>query len=190
MAKGDRQWHVPLECWHNGPPGALAIQNVGVDIATTLIGTDTAGNLDVPDAADEYVVERVIGQWHLHGNQGTPVNYYVHNRIYPTVSDTSTIILRDLASADDAESDFLWHQVTGWSTTFDTDTWGNWQEPASGVVQPVGFMGRMGHVDVRVNRRISQGFSLIWHTQLQGGVAPIDDEFNLYLWLRMLLREA
>ncbi len=192
MAKGDRQWHVPANTWHSGPPGGLSTNlNVGVDIAATLISTDSAANLDVPDSADEYVVERVIGQWMLHGDQASPAPYFVHNRIYPTVSDATTIILRDLTSPDDAESDFLYHSVHPWSSTYDGDIWGNWQQgqQPSPPALP-GFMGRHGHVDVRVNRRIRQGFSLIWHTQLKGGVDPVNDEFILYLWLRMLLREA
>lgn len=160
------------------------------DIATVLISTDSVANLEVPDAADEYVVERVVGQYMLHGNQASPTNYFTHTRIYPTVSDAGAIILRDLVTPDDAESDFLWHQVAGWSSQWDTDTWGNWQNGGDTVPQPSGFMGRMGHVDVRVNRRIKQGFSLIWHTQLKGAADPINGEFNLYLWLRMLLREG
>ncbi len=190
MAKGDRQWHVPAECWHSGPPGGVGILNIGADIATTLISTDSAANLDVPDNADEYVCERVVGQWMLHGNQASPSHAYVHNRIYPTTSDATTIVLRSLETADDAESDFLWHQVNAWTTTYDTDVWGNWQESGAGNPSGIGFMGRFGHVDVRVNRRIRQGFSLIWHSQIQSAVAPLNGEFNLYLWLRMLLREA
>ncbi len=190
MAKGDKQWHVPGECWHSGTPGAIGVQNIAEDIATVLIGTDSAGASDVPDAADEYVVERVIGQWMLHGNQATPANMFLHNRIYPTISDQGAIVLRDLVTPDDAESDFLWHQVSPWASAYDTDSWGNWQVPGAGSPSAIGFMGRFGHIDVRVNRRIKQGFSLIWHTQLKGVVDPLDNEFNLYLWLRMLLREG
>ncbi len=191
MAKGDRQWHVPLECWDNGAPGGIHILNIGNDIATTLISTDSADvGLDVPDNADEYIVERVIGQWNLHGNEASPQSYYVHNRVYPTVSDQSTIILRDLTSPDDAESDFLWHQVSGWDPNFDTDPFGDWTTGLQASPAPTPFMGRHGHVDIRVNRRIKQGFSLIWHTQLSGPANAVDNEFNLHLWLRMLLREA
>ncbi len=190
MAKGDRQWHVPADCWDNGPPGGIHIPNVADDLATVLISTDSAANLDVPDAADEYIVERVIGQWHLHGNQATPASFYIHSRIYPTISDATTVILRDLSTPDDAESDFLWHQVDAWHQSFDTDIFGNWGQPATAAPESVGFMGRKGHIDVRVNRRIKQGFALVWHTQLVGAVAPLDNEFNLHLWCRMLLREG
>ncbi len=190
MSKGDRQWHVPADCWLPSIPGGLANGNIGVDIAVTLISTDSAVNLDVPDSASEYVVERVIGQWYLHGNQASPGNYWVHNRIYPTVSDADSIVIRDLTSADDAESDFLWHQISGWSAAFDTDIAGNWQNGGDTHFKNADFMGRMGHIDVRVNRKIKQGFSLIWHTQLKGAADPLDGEFNLHLWLRMLLREA
>ncbi len=190
MAKGDHQWHVPAGTWESGSPGGLGVGNIGTDIVQTLISTDSAVNLDVPDAATEYVVERVVGQWMIHGNQATPGHFFVHQRVYPTVSDTDTVVVRDLTSPDDAESDFLWHAVSGWSTQFDTDTWGTWENGGDTSPVNVGFMGRMGHIDIRVNRRIKQGFSLIWHTQFAGAVEPLDGEFNLYLWLRMLLREG
>lgn len=193
MAKSaTRQWHVPALCWHVGSPGASGgIANVGNDIFTPLVQSeDRAGATlsTVPDAADEWVVERVIGQYHFYGTQPAAMNAYFHSRIYPTLSDETSVALRDLTTQDDAESDFLWHQIDPWSAVYDGDDWGNWQAASSGNPTGERFMGRFGHVDVRVNRRIRQGESLIWHTQIKGPIVPGDDEFWLRLWVRMLVR--
>lgn len=189
MARGDRQWHVPSNCWKaTGPGGAGTPSNVGFDIFTVLVGTDVGGTASVvPGAADEYVCERIIGQYMLVSSQLTPEDFFVHHRVYPTISDAASVALRDLTSDDDAESDFLWHSIEAWRASYNNDSFGNWgPEPADDRY----FMGRSGHIDIRVNRRIRQGEALVWHTQLVGAAAPMDDSFFLKLWLRMLVKEG
>lgn len=190
MAKGDRQWHVPQDCWHSGPPGSLGHLNVGRDIFIPLVVGNTTTVGATPDAADEWVVERVIGQFLIRGDEDPVANRYLHHRIYPTAADDLTVTLRDLTKIEEAESDFLWHQVDPWASAFDGDTWGNWQLAGNGSPQINAYMGRFGHFDVRVNRRIRQGFALIWHTQLVGSIDPADNEFGIHMWCRVLLREG
>lgn len=191
MAKGDRQWHVSDVMWHNGPPSGLHQANVGADLFFVIVQGDVGGVAStVPDASDEWVVERVVGQYAFTGAEVAPANYFMHHRIYPTISDATSVALRDLSSADEAESDFMWHQVDPWSTVYDGDTWGNWQQQSSGNPTGDRFMGRYGHVDVRVSRRIRQGEALIWHTQFVAAAPPQDNAFNGMFWLRALLRAA
>ena len=156
---------------------------------TPLIQGDTTGVSEtVPDAADEWVCERIIGQYLITGNTEPATNAFLHHRVYPGMSDTTSVALRDLTTADDAESDFLWHQVDPWASVNDALVWGTWGSTTNGYPDQRQFMGRMGHVDIRVNRRIRQGEALVWHTQIASAVAPGDSEFQLFLWLRMLVR--
>lgn len=191
LAKGDRQWHVADQMWHNGPPGGLHVLNTDVDLFIVLCQGDVGGVAStVPDASDEWVVERIVGQYHFTATQPVPQTYFMHHRVYPTISDATSVALRDLSTADEAESDFCWHQVDPWPTQFEGDVWGDWQGETGYPVGNGEFMGRSGHVDIKVSRRIRQGEALIWHTQFVGAVAPADNEFNGIFWLRALLRQG
>ncbi len=188
MASRNMFWHVPNACWHPGQiAGGTGNQNNARDIVVPLISTNPATNLAVPEDASDFVVKRIVGQYLIQGSQAVAENYIIHNRVYPTLSDAGSIGLRNLDTSDDAESDFLWHLVQPWQTAYDGDLWGNWQEPSgSGAITPF-RNGRLGDVDITVSRRIADGQDLIWHTQFTGGNAPADFEFDLYMWIRMLM---
>ncbi len=183
-------WHVPALCWHAGIQAAgSGNQNVLRDIVVSLISTNPPSNSAVPDDLSNFTCKRVVGQYLLIGNEPVAQQHMIHNRVYPTTSDNAAVAIRDLDGADDAESDFLWHKVEPWPSVFNSDLWGNWQT-AGNAVPPAAFRnGRMGDVDITVNRTIQDGQDLIWHTQIAGSNAPADDEFDLFLWLRMLVSE-
>ena len=187
MAKSKLFWHVPSACWYSGNPLALGgIANVGGDIVTSLINTE-GGLSDVP-VADNFVIERIIGQYMLTGTESVGTRHFAHHRVYVVDSDETGIAIRDIAAADDAETSFLWHQVDYWSQNYDADFAGGWQQGVSTDPIPPTWKGRQGHVDIKVGRRVEQGQSLIWHTQLVFAPAA-NNTMYMKLWLRMLCRE-
>ncbi len=184
-------WHVPKFTWHKGSPAAgSGVNNVGRDIAVSLVSTNPATQNAVPDDAGDWVVKRIIGQYLISMTQALAENYLLHSRIYPVTADDATVALRDLDDDDDAESDFLWHKVEPWALAYNGDLWGNWQLGGNQLPASPFTGGRLGHIDVNVNRKITSGNDLIWHSYFAGGNAPVDDEADLFLWLRMLLVEA
>lgn len=181
-------WHVPFNAWHQGAMFLGAgVQNIGRDCIVPLISTNPTGNSPVPDDVSNYVVKRIVGQWMLQGAQAVAENHVIHNRIYPVTSDNVSISLRTLDDDDDAESDFLWHQVSPWPQEYSGDLWGSWQAGSPTLPHGPFSEGRHGNVDVKVNRKIRDGQDLIWHTQISGVNPPVNDEFDLFLWLRCLL---
>lgn len=181
-------WHVPSACWYGASPISLGgIANVGADIVTTLINTES-GVGDVP-VNDNFVVERIVGQYQYSGDESAAANHFIHHRVYVADSDSTAIALRSLLSADDAETSFLWHQVDPWPNSMDGDIFGSWITD-HGVGQPTAtpWMGRYGNVDIKVGRRIEEGQSLLWHSQLVPTPAA-NNTVYVKLWLRMLLRE-
>ncbi len=191
MASRKMFWHVPQACWHAGiVQGGTGNTNNGRDIIVGLVATSPATNLSVPDNVDDFVVKRIVGQYLIQGDEDVANDYVVHHRVYPTTSDATSVAVRDLDSADEAESDFLWHMIEPWSNVQDGRLWGNWN--GGGVVKPeVPFRnGRLGDVDITVNRRIGDGQDLIWHTFFAGVALPDDNAFDLFLWIRILLQEA
>ncbi len=189
MARNSKMfWHVPSACWYNSSPVALGgIANVGADIVTTLVNTES-GEGDVP-VNDNFVIERIVGQYMLTGDEVVPTNHFLHSRVYVSDSDSTAIALRSLNTADDAETSFLWHQVDPWHSSWNGDAIGAWQsDGVAGSPFATPWKGRLGHVDIKVGRRIEAGSSLIWHTQIQASPGA-NDVFYLKLWLRMLCRE-
>ncbi len=183
-------WHVPNNGWHSSNPNPqLGVGNTNDDIVVPLIDSEIIPVTATPEH-DQWVVERIVGQWLLTSQEDAPVqHHYVHSRIYPVSADSVSVAIRSLQLAEEAESDFLWHHVSPWPTTFDTDTWGNWQTSGAGNPSGETYMGRFGHFDVRVGRRIEQGTALIWHTQMVPAPTA-DNDFFLKLWLRLLVREG
>ncbi len=188
MAK-QMAWHVPV--WHGTQPAAGGGKNnVGRDIIVPLVDTNPPGVANPIPELENWLVKRVIGQFMLQGTQAVSEHGFLHHRIYPVSSDNLGITIRDLGNADDAESDFLWHMVEPWSTVYNADVWGNWQAQNSGNPTATWQAGRYGHFDVGVNRRITEGNTLIWHTQINTTNAPVDDEFDLFMWCRVLVQEG
>ncbi len=160
--------------------------NVGGDIVVTLISAE-GGEGNRPEL-DNFVVERIVGQYQVSGDESAAVNHFVHHRVYVADADAAAIALRNLLQADDAETSFLWHQVDPWANAADADVFGMWGLHAAGQPQATPWMGRLGHVDIKVGRKIQGGRDLIWHTQIVNPPAA-NNTMYVKLWLRMLVRE-
>ncbi len=182
-------WHVPPDAWYSGVPDAVGGEpNTLQDIVVHLVDTETVQSAR-PDI-DNFVVERIVGQYQLSKNETTSSDDYWHSRIYVAQTNATATALRSLNSADDAETSFLWHQVDGMEVEADGDVWGSWQARLTGARPvPTPFMGRNGHLDIRVGRRLEGGEALIWHTQIVA--APTENNVCFVkLWIRLLVREA
>ncbi len=192
MSKSGRFfWHTSTLVWHSlGPSASVGNPNVLGDILVTLVNTESVGAAGDTPVNDQFVVERIVGQYQMVSNESVGVDRFCHHRVYVSDSDETAVGLRDLTTADDAETSFLWHQVDAHSQSLKQDVWGNWQSRSKGNdCTGTPWMGRFGHVDIKVGRRIEGGQSLIWHAQLEPA-PPANNEHFLKLWLRMLLREA
>ncbi len=193
MAKGGRGkksffWHVPPGGWYeSGPSPTGGVLNVGNDIVVPLIDVETV--IAAKPELDSFVVERIIGQYHFTGSEAPLVNRYLHHRVYKADADATSFTIRNLQTEDDAESSFLWHQVDPFSTDADGRAYGQWGMTAAGNPDMETFMGRRGHLDIRVGRRVDQGEALIWHTRIFPAPAA-NDVYALKLWIRLLVREG
>lgn len=184
-------WYVPSWDGHDAIGGATPAdhENVGNDIVVELVNTDFAAPGD--PRQDNFVVERIIGQYKLNNQTGAdPADRIVHHRVYVADGDQSSVSLRSLYSADDADSSFLWHKVDVMTGAQHARAWGNWGNGAS-TDPPAPFSnGRLGAFDIKVGRNIPEGRSLLWHTAVKnGGIPEPDGEWFLALWVRVLLRE-
>ncbi len=182
-------WHVPPDTWSAaGPAVGIGVGNVGPDIVSELISTETVQSAR-PDV-DNFVVERIVGQWMLTGTESPTADRFLHHRIYVADHDALAISLRTLSTADDAETSFLYHRVEPWSAAFVGDPWGTWQARSNGN-DPThqSMMGRHGHLDVRVGRRLEGGQALVWHTQIVNS-PPADNVFRFRAWFRLLVRQG
>jgi len=189
MAKASKFfWHVPgPACWFAGAPIPLGgVANIGSDIVATLISAE-GGQGNRPEL-DNFVVERIVGQYQVTADESVGAFHFLHHRVYVVDADATSIALRTLSEADDAETSFLYHKVEYWDATFDNDPAGNWQVSSGAGPAPTPWQGRHGHVDIKVGRRIEGGRDLIWHTQVISPPAA-DNTFYVKLWLRMLVRE-
>lgn len=186
-------WHVSDEAWDPGAPVNAGIPNQGVDIVLVLVDTEepVAAEPVVPER-DDFVVERIIGQFMIRGEQPVQRNYFIHERVYVVDAGGGVVALRDLAAASEADTSFLYHNVTQWMAEMNSDTWGQWQEAA--VDNRPSVSNSMIHGpffrDIKVGRRIREGEALIYHWQLVGTVDPGDAEFSVKPWLRTLVRSA
>lgn len=182
---------MPVLSWEGGGPTQGGLANVGVDIVLPLVQTAEPAGADpeVPDD-DYFVVERIVGQWYLRSEQAIGRNYHVHERVYVVESGANFYALRDLVSREQADTSFLYHNVTAWmGGGWTADTWGNWQNGSTDVIPAVQNAGQHGPLfrDIRVGRRIAEGESLIYHWQFAGTIDPEDDDFFCKSWIRVLL---
>ncbi len=152
-----------------------------------LIDTETAQSAH-PEI-DGFVCERIVGQMQTVVDQAIPRDHFLHHRVYVAPTNSAATALRSLNSADEAESSFLWHQVEPCSAALNGFVYGTWSGETSSRPGGRQFMGRFGHIDIRVGRRLEGGEALIWHTQIVNPPAA-DNTFGLKLWLRLLVREA
>lgn len=190
-------WHVPLDAWAPATPVGGHLGNTGNDVFLVLVDSEEAAALenDVVPEHDEFVIERVIGQWHMRMDLAVGANFYVHERCYVVPSTAGTIALRNLTDAAEADTSFLYHNVTGFTANQNADAWGNWlgarpdlpdNALGSANQDPRGLYAR----DVRVGRRLEEGEALVWHWQLRGTVVPADDLVQVKCWFRTLVRQG
>lgn len=185
-------WHVASGGWASGDPTTAGILNVGRDIVLVLVDSEEpTGEEPVVPEQDDFVVERIIGQWKLTGAQPAGTNLYVHERVYVVDSEPGSLALRDIANRREADTSFLYHQVTAWDAGWNADVWGNWA--SSGLVTDrVGTYRNGGPYfrDIRVGRKVLEGHALVYHLQLEGVAIPTDGNFSAQFWMRTLLRKA
>lgn len=181
-------WHVPF--WFQGGFGtATGVGNVGQHMVVELVETESASATIAPD---NYWVERVVGQYMV-TSLANPLlfNPLLHHRMYVTEADSTSTNLRDLASQDDADTSFMMHKVEAFDAAWSGGQFGNWN--ASNYSKDTYTMpiSRSGGFDVKVGRKVSEGESLIWHTQIEGNPSgpPNNDQFFLKMWTRVLLKQ-
>ncbi len=182
-------WHVPVWADVSSPTQGNGVSNVGDDIFVELLNSDFAPPAD--PRQDNFVVERIIGQYML-VSSGTAESgsRIVHHRIYVVDGDQNTHQFRDIFSQDDADSSFLWHLVEGVSASSVGGVFGSWRKEGANEPQKPFERGRLGSFDVRVGRRVDEGQSLIWHTQLDNQGELVNGTWDLIMWVRVLMREA
>lgn len=185
-------WYCPEWGGNAVDPNPLSgVMNVGSNIVIELVNTDFAAPGD--PRQDNFVVERIVGQYLLTAiATAEGGDRFVHHRVYQADGDQTSVALRELNTQDDADTSFLWHKVDGWSQSRNGVAWGGWAHPGGLNEAQVPFEhGRSGHFDIKVGRRIEEGQSLLWHTQLDAAATPPNDnEFGLFLWVRLLMREG
>lgn len=197
------RWYTPF--WQQ------RVAPLGADLSTTYsqvvqlltpegLFADTISETDIR-------VTRIIGQYRVSfGGVEFPdaiCRYvFLHHRMYVVSGDGTNVFNRDLTLANDADSDMMWNQVEmfGRSQIVSSDqaiygTWGiNGASSVDSAQTVRPFMnGRMGHFDVKVDRRVEEGESLCWKTQLEAGspgAASGPDAGFMYLdlWLRCLVK--
>lgn len=152
---------------------------------------EPTGDEPVVPERDDFVIERVIGQHMIFSGEPVAAQYFLHERVYVTDVSPGAVSLRDLSSEREADTSFLWHQVTAWSAGWNNDTWGNWVASGLFTDNPgTSRIGGPGFRDIRVGRRVLEGQALVYHWQLEGAGVPTDSTFTLYPWFRTLLRKA
>lgn len=196
MASSPMFWHVPA--WYSGSPSSIAGHpNVGRDIVIELLETETAGDSIAPDS---YWVERIVGQYQVTGFKavGSINDAYLHHRVYKCMSGDNYLFLRDLATEDDADTSWMMHKVEIFDDSLQGSNVGSWSGPgganANGLVHQTLTppISRAGGFDIKVGRKVNEGESLVWQTQIQDitGGAPADDTYFLKMWVRVLLRKV
>lgn len=219
MARSRYHWYTPY--W--GLAATWAVDNA--DSATwgqsvELINPDTNITDDLLQSSVR--VTRIVGQyaWSFEGvesvDSGLNGRQWLHHRVYPVSGDGVNYFTRFLFEEQDADSDFMWHHIESPMTRIGTmplveQQRFNSMAPTQEVmvnssardllVPPVSdlFMGRRGHVDIKVDRTIDEGQGLLWRTEWGDGnqgsrsLPWINStvgtwDMNLYLWLRMLIK--
>ncbi len=182
MAKGNLFWHVP-EWFGGGPASSLGVDNVDQDIFVQLVDTEDVAAL----GQDNFIVERIIGQYLIVSDAVAPADRFLHHRIYVTMADLTTVNLRTLNTADDADTSFMYHKVELFTVQMAGTPRGTWSSDTAGFSARESN-ARLGMFDIRVGRRVREGESLIWHTMIVP--TPTSDEWHLQMWVRVLLKEA
>ncbi len=184
MAKGNLFWHVPE--WFGGTPGFLGVDNVGSDIIVELVNTEDVASL----AQDNFIVERVVGQYLVTSSEVSPPDRFLHSRVYVTMGDVGSLFTRDLTTADDADTSFMFTKVEPFPAAIANENWGTWTGDSRSVVRNAGGVNdRLGFFDIRVGRRVDEGTSLIWHSEFTGAT-PGSGQLHMQMWVRVLLKEA
>jgi len=79
-------WHVGVGMWSDAEPGGSGfdtVVNVGKDIILVLVDTvEATGDEPAVPENDNFVVERIIGQWNLRSTEPIARDYYIHERVY------------------------------------------------------------------------------------------------------------
>jgi len=182
-------WHVPPGGWGAISPATPGVSSIGGDVVIVLVDGES-GPISAHPEIDNFVVERIVGQYMImmHALSPPPLGAGVHSRVYVADADVGSVGVRDLESADDAETSFLWHQVDAVDGDANNEPFGNWATLARPATDGVGFMGRHGHLDIRVGRRVEGGQALLWHSQFNP--TAVDTAYSVKLWVRLLVREA
>jgi len=187
-------WHVaPLGWFEGGPNSSANILNQQRDMVLVLVDSEepTGQEPTVPEN-DAFVIERIIGQWNMTAFPTSPGDeFFIHERVYVVDSEPGAIGIRSLDRVREADTSFLFHQITGWHNNMDNDRWGNWGTGTSSIVGLDAYrMGGPNFRDIKVGRRLNEGQALIYHWQLEGTVIPPDGIFHLKPWFRTLVREG
>jgi len=181
--------------WADGYPEGAHVGNIGNDLVLPLVVTEeaVANEPDVPNL-DEFVIERVIGQFMLRSFLTGGANTLVHERLYVTPTfDGSTIALRDLESSTEADTSFMYHNVWLYHASHFQDAVSHWGDRSNTGTLPqnVAMHGPCFR-DIKVGRRVKEGECLCLHWQFaaSGGGVYEDDIWQCYPWFRVLLRKS
>ncbi len=172
-------WTVPVWTDDTNVSGP-GISNVG--------GPDIlVGLLDAVDYEDRPVfIKRIIGQYNHAGNASGVLASIIHHRIYVANTDLATgaVDAGTLDTALGAERAFLWHEV-GFLPGIQSGSLWQGMGPTTGSRTQ---FQRGGAFDISVGRKIHGTDSLIWHSFV--GAVAADNEYNIQLWIRILLEEV
>lgn len=188
----DLFWHVPV--WFEGKTPANAVgsvQSVGANLFVELLETDTASSNLAPD---NYWVERIVGQVLFQRNtaESDSGNWYLQHRVYVTPASNTGIVLRDLSLADDADTSWMFNKTELMLEGVGGTTQGDWSPTVSNPSPTFNAaMSRNGGIDIRVGRKVSEGESLIWHSQIIAEVSGnlVNSQLVMKAWIRVLLRQ-
>lgn len=197
------RWYTPF--WQQ------VVNPLGADLALTdsqSIQLITPEGLFADTISETDVrVTRIIGQYRVWFNgvefpDALARSLYIHNRVYVVSGDGTNIFNRDLTNIIDADADMLWNQIDFMArsqlSSTDQANMGTWGGAGPGStdtyanVKPF-MMGRMGHFDIKVDRRIEEGESLVWKTQLEPGnnalaSGPNMGRMYIDMWVRCLVK--
>lgn len=188
-------WHVSDQAWTQADAGGPGIPNVLRDIVLILVESmEPLADEPVVPSNDEFVVERVIGQWKMNGLEtaGATTRMFME-RCYVTTGNAESVALRNLWTDDEADTSFLFTKTNVWVASHDGDALGNWTGQGLNNhvndlhASPVGLFYR----DIRVGRRIKEGEMLVYHWQFNDSVTiPSSGSYWVQPWIRTLVRQG
>ncbi len=177
--RGNMFWTVPV--WTDDT------QVSGPGQANDANGNVLLGLLDASEFEDRPVfVKRIIGQYNHAANASAVLSSIIHHRIYVANTDlaTSAVDVATLDTALGAEQAFLWHEV-GFLPGVQSGSLWQGMGPTTGSRTQ---FQRQGAFDIKVGRKIKGTDSLIWHSFV--GQAAAANEYNVQLWIRLLVEEV